>query len=61
MREQRECMVLSLGTDEEPAESLWVRIRGQINMGNVVVVVYCRPPDWEEADEAFFRQLEEAR
>lgn len=22
-------------------------LEGQVNMGDVVVVVYCRPPDWE--------------
>lgn len=54
-------MVLSLRTEESSAETSWVRIRGQIKTGNIAVGVYCRPPGREEADEAFFRQLEEAR
>lgn len=46
--------------DEEPAESLWVRISGQTNTGDIVVDVCCRPPDHEEVVKAFLRQLEEA-
>jgi len=35
-------------------ESLWVRIKGQANMGDTVVVVYYRLFDQEEeVDEAF--------
>ena len=58
---QQECLGLCLGTDEEPAESLWVRISWQINLAEVVVGFCCRPPDQEEeGDEAAFRQLKEA-
>lgn len=47
--------------DEEPAESLWVRISGQINTGDIVVDARCRTPNQEEeVVEAFLRQLEEA-
>lgn len=46
---------------EEPAESLWVRISGQTNTGDIVVDVCCRPPDQEEeVVEAFLRRLAEA-
>ncbi|GAB0206453.1 hypothetical protein GRJ2_003110900 [Grus japonensis] len=61
VREQLECIELRLGVDEERVESLWVRIKGQANMGDTVVGVYYRPPDQEEeVDEAFYRQLEVA-
>lgn len=39
---------------EEPAESLWMRIKEQNSMGDIVVGVCYRLPDQEgEADEAF--------
>ncbi|GAB0193231.1 mitochondrial enolase superfamily member 1 [Grus japonensis] len=61
VREQLECIKFYLGVDEERAKSLWVRIKGQANMGDAVVGVYYRPPDQEEeVDEAFYRQLEVA-
>jgi len=42
-------------------ESLWVRIKGQAHMGDVIVGVNYRPPDQdEEVDEAFYRQLKVA-
>ena len=47
-------MELCLGTDEEPAESLYVSIRGQTKTGNVVGVCY-RLSDQEKADEASYR------
>ncbi|PKU41873.1 rna-directed dna polymerase from mobile element jockey-like [Limosa lapponica baueri] len=50
----------SLGSDER-VESLWVRIKGQANMGDTVVGVYYRPPDQDgEVDEAFYNQLQVA-
>lgn len=40
---------------------MWVRIKGQVNMGDTVVGVHYRPPDEEEeVDKAFYRQLEVA-
>lgn len=51
-RKQQGCMELCLGKDEEPAESLYVCIRGQTKMGNVVVGVCYRLPDQEKVDEA---------
>lgn len=44
------------GEGDEPAESLW--IRGQNNMGYIVVVCYTMPLQEEVVDESFFRQLE---
>ena len=43
-------------------KTLWVRIKGQANMGGTVMGVhYYRPPDQEEeVNEAFYRQLEVA-
>ena len=46
---------------DEPTESLWVRIKEQNNIGDIVVGVCYRPPDQEEqVDEAFYRELEVA-
>ena len=46
--------------DDEPVDSLWVRIIGQTKTSNVVVSVCYQPPDQEEILDfvAFFRQLE---
>ena len=44
--------------NEEPVESLWVRINRTTSVEDVVVDICYRPPDQEE--KAFFRQLEEA-
>ncbi|PKU43816.1 hypothetical protein llap_5882 [Limosa lapponica baueri] len=58
VREQLECSELCLAVDEERVESLWVRIKGQANMGDGVCVYY-RPPDQEEeVNEASYGQLE---
>jgi len=37
VREQLEWIDLCLGADEEGVESLWVRIKGQAHMGDVIV------------------------
>jgi len=61
VREQLECIELCLGADEEGVESLWVRIKGQPHMGDIIVGMYYRPPDQEEeVDEAFYEQLKAA-
>jgi len=61
VREQLECVELGLGADEEQVKSLWVRIKGQPHLGNVIVDVYYRPPDEEEeVVEAFYKQLKVA-
>jgi len=61
MMEHLECVELCLGADEEGVESLWVRIKGQPYMGDIVVGVYYRPSDQdEEVDEACHRQLKVA-
>lgn len=44
-----------------PIESLWVRIKEQDNVDDIVVSACCRPPDQEEqVDETFFEELEVA-
>ena len=48
MREQLECIELCPGVEGEQVESLWVKIKGQANMGVTVVGVSYRPPDQEE-------------
>ncbi|GAB0208021.1 mitochondrial enolase superfamily member 1 [Grus japonensis] len=54
-----DCTGLSVGDDT--VESLWVRIKGQANKGDVVVGVYYRPPSQDDAtDELFFKELREA-
>lgn len=40
---------LSLRNCHDQVESLWLGIRGQGNKGNLVVVVYYRPPNQGEA------------
>lgn len=58
VREQLQCIEFYPGTDER-GESLWVRIKGQADIGDIVAGVYYRPPDQEEeVDEAFYGQLE---
>ena len=50
-----------LEMNDEGVESLWVRIKGQDNMGDIIMSVCYQPPHQEvEADEAFYRQLEVA-
>lgn len=47
------------GTYDAPAESFWVRIKLQINIVDIVGGVCYRPPNQDEVDEVFFRQLKE--
>ncbi|GAB0205478.1 mitochondrial enolase superfamily member 1 [Grus japonensis] len=44
--------------EEEPTESLWVRIKGRAGAGDIIVGVCYRPPDQgDQADEALYRQI----
>ncbi|GAB0202998.1 hypothetical protein GRJ2_002765400 [Grus japonensis] len=44
--------------DEEPTESLWVRIKGRAGAGDIIAGVCYRPPDQgDQADEALYRQV----
>jgi len=52
VREQLGCTELCLGRDDEPTDSLCVRIRGQPVVGDIAVHLCYRPPDQEEVDEA---------
>lgn len=54
MREQLESMELCLGMDEEPAECLWVWIKGRTGQSDIIAGVCSRPPD---QDEALYRQV----
>ncbi|GAB0188002.1 hypothetical protein GRJ2_001265500 [Grus japonensis] len=57
INDQLECMELHLGMDEEPTESLWVRIKGRAGAGDIIAGVCYRPPDQgDQADEALYRQ-----
>jgi len=51
-------MELCLGMVEVPAKTLWVKIKGQTNMGSAVADICYRLPHQEEVDE-IFRPLEE--
>lgn len=52
---------LCLATDEEPAESLWVRTGELTNMVDIVVGVCYKPPNQEkEVEGTLFGQLQEA-
>jgi len=45
----------------QASQNLWVRVRDQGNIGNLVAGVYYRLPDRVQlVDEAFFPQLREA-
>ncbi|GAB0204837.1 hypothetical protein GRJ2_002949300 [Grus japonensis] len=56
--DQLECMEFCLGMDEEPTESLWVRIKGRAGTGDTIVGVCYRPPDQQDqVDEAICRQI----
>ncbi|GAB0179991.1 hypothetical protein GRJ2_000464400 [Grus japonensis] len=58
VNDQLECMELHLGMDEEPTESLWVRIKGRAGAGDIIAGVCYRPPDQgDRADEALYRQI----
>jgi len=51
-------MELCLGLDEEPMESLWVKIKGRAGTGDITVgVCYQSPDQHERADEALYRQI----
>lgn len=45
LRKQQESTESCLGPYEDPAGSLWARVRWQTNMGFTVVGVSCRLPD----------------
>lgn len=54
-----DCVELQVGDGK--VESLWVRIKGRTNKGDVVVGVYYRPPGQDDsADKLFFTELREA-
>jgi len=56
-----ECWELHLQMDEEPVESLWVRIKERTGQGDIIVGVHYRPRnDEEQVDQAFYRQIETA-
>ncbi|GAB0176447.1 mitochondrial enolase superfamily member 1 [Grus japonensis] len=58
LNDQLECMELHLGMDEEPTESLWVRIKGRAGAGDIIAGVCYRPPDQgDRADETLYRQI----
>ena len=61
VRRQPECTELCLEANDEQVESLYVRIKGQTNMGDTVISVYYGLTHQEEkVDETFHRQLEVA-
>ncbi|PKU49340.1 rna-directed dna polymerase from mobile element jockey-like [Limosa lapponica baueri] len=56
--DQLECVELHLGMDEDPTESLWVRIKGSTGAGDVIVRVCYRPPHQSDReDEDLYRQI----
>ncbi|GAB0199193.1 hypothetical protein GRJ2_002384700 [Grus japonensis] len=58
VNDQLDCMELHLGMDEEPTETLWVRIKGRARAGDIIAGVCYRPPDQgDRADEALYRQI----
>jgi len=58
VNDQLECMEVCLGMDEEPTESLWIRIKGRAGTGDIIVRVCYRLPNQEDqADKALYRQI----
>ena len=56
VKEWVDCEELALRNSQKWMESLWVKIRDEINKGQMVVRVYYKPPDQEKhVDEAFLR------
>jgi len=53
VREQWEQEKFCLGMDDEPAESSWVRVSRQVNIGDVVMAVCYSLPD--QGDQACYR------
>ncbi|XP_009951398.1 PREDICTED: cAMP and cAMP-inhibited cGMP 3',5'-cyclic phosphodiesterase 10A-like, partial [Leptosomus discolor] len=53
VKDQLESLGLGLGVDEELTESLWVRVRGKAEEGDIIVKICCRPPDQD--DRALYR------
>lgn len=54
-------MEFCLGMDDEPTANLWVRIKEKTGKDDIIVGIWYKPPDQEEqADVAFYRQLEVA-
>lgn len=37
--------------DDETVENFWIRIRGQTDMGNIVMGVCYRQSDWDQHEE----------
>ena len=61
VKEWIDCTELSLKNSNEQVESLWIKIRGQANKGDIMVGVYYRPPDQgKPVDEAFLLLVREA-
>ncbi|PKU31806.1 dtw domain-containing protein 2 [Limosa lapponica baueri] len=57
VNDQLESMELHLGMDEDPTESLWVRIKGNTGAGDGTVRVCYRPPDQSDREGgALYRQ-----
>ncbi|PKU33628.1 dtw domain-containing protein 2 [Limosa lapponica baueri] len=58
VNDQLECMEHHLGMDEDPTESLWVKIKRSTGAGDVTVGVCYRSPDQgDRVDEALYRQI----
>ena len=51
---------VTCASNEEQVESLWVRIKGPAQKGDITVGVYYRPPDQEEEIDETYRQLQTA-
>ncbi|KAF4798119.1 hypothetical protein TURU_067367 [Turdus rufiventris] len=58
---QLKSMVLPLGMDEDPTESLWDRTKGREWTEDITVRVYYRPPKQEDQmEEVIYRQIKAA-
>ncbi|RMC14259.1 hypothetical protein DUI87_09350 [Hirundo rustica rustica] len=50
---------LGIETNEDGVECLWVRIKGKANKADILLGIFCHPPNQEEeVDNLFYKQLE---
>ena len=57
VRECFDCLELDDGNDR--VECLWARIRGKASKAGIMLGICCRPPNQDEKDEIFYKQLGE--
>ncbi|RMC18376.1 hypothetical protein DUI87_04262 [Hirundo rustica rustica] len=52
---------VGIETTEDGVECLWVRIKGKANKADILLGLCYRPPNQEEVDNLFYKQLDEEK